>query len=168
MPTERVPLQRPRRGHLGPDVLQELQYGPSPYLGSCFNSRQELADAWQRVRERMMASSNPGRRPAAFYECEFTGSRPPYGTERSVLWRKNLLTADEKITLEAEWKAEFETAQAPDFTLSDGRDELLVGDCARAEYYRWADIPRELVKRWSSAARRRRAKAVAEGTRPVA
>jgi hypothetical protein len=136
-------------------VLQELQYGPSPYLGSCFNSRQELADAWQRVRERMMASSNPGRRPAAFYEFEFTGSRPPYDTERSTLWSKGLLRADEKEALERQWKADFVEAQAPDFTLSTG-DEVLKGDFARAAHYRWADIPNTLVRRWSAAARRRR------------
>jgi hypothetical protein len=55
---------------------------------------------------------------------------------------------------------EFETAQAPDFTLNDGSGEILAGDCARAAHYAHHDIPRELVKRWSAAARRRRAKAI--------
>jgi hypothetical protein len=70
-----------------------------------------------------------------------------------------MLTADEEITLEHEWKAEFETAQAPDFTLNDGSGEILTSDCARQAHYAWADIPRELVKRWAAAARRRRARA---------
>jgi len=133
----------------------ELQYGPNPSAGSLFSSREHLERAWQRARERLLTISNPGRRPLAFYEFEFDGHRPPYDTERSVLWRKGLLSADEKVALEAEWKAEFERAQAPDFTLNDGSDEMLVGDCARAAYYRWEDIPRELVKRWTAARRRR-------------
>src|SRR5262249_47767818 len=101
-----------------------------------------------------------GRRwvPQGFYEFEFDGPRPPYDLERSTLWRKELLTAEEKVTLENEWKVEFQRAQASDFTLHDG-NEVLTGDCARTEHYRHHDIPRELVRRWSAAARRRRSKA---------
>jgi hypothetical protein len=75
--------------------------------------------------------------------------------ERSTLWHSGQLTEAEKATLEAEWKAEFEKAQAPDFTLSDGSGELLTGDCARAAHLAWCDCPAELVKRWSAARRRR-------------
>ena len=154
MPTERIPLQRPRRGHVGSAQWLELWLGPCG-AKSVFKDRQQLADAWQRARDRMLASLAPGRRPQAYYEFEFNGLRPPYDTERSVLWRMGLLTTDEKTALEAEWKAEFEKAQAPDFTLNDGGGELLVGDCARAAHYRWADIPDKLVKRWTAARRRR-------------
>ena len=161
MPTERVPLQRPRRGHVGPNVLQELQYGPSPYLGSVFASREELVDAWQRARERLMAISNPGRRPAAFYEIEHPGVRRSYDTERSDLWRKGLLTAEETVTLEREWKAEFKKAQAPDFSMNIGDGEVLHGELARVAHHRWADIPYELTKRWTAAVRRRRPRAEA-------
>ena len=146
--------------------MQELRLGPG--ATSVFTSREELEDAWQRVRERMLMSLAPGRRPQAYYEFEYAGSRPPYDTERSVLWRKDLLTADEKATLEREWKAEFQTAQAPDFTLSDGSGELLKGDYARAAHYAWADIPRELVKRWTSAERRRRLRRARGERQPVA
>jgi len=129
-----------------------------PGATSVFTSREELESAWQRVRERMMASLSPGRRPQGFYEFEFDGRRPPYDTERSVLWRMGLLSEAEKVTLEREWRQEFQTAQAPDFTVNDGSGEILVGDCARAAHYAWADIPRELVKRWSAVVRRRRAR----------
>jgi hypothetical protein len=152
-------------GELSSGQMMELQYGPSPSAGSLFSSREELVGAWQQARECLMASSNPGRRPQGFYEFEFDGPRPPYDTERSVLWRKDLLTADEKVTLEAEWAQEYARAQAADFTLSDGSGELLVGDCARAAHYQWADIPRELIKRWEKAERRRRARGK---RRPVA
>ena len=137
--------------------MMELQYGPS-HGGSLFNSREELVDAWQRARERLLEQSNPGRRPAGFYEFEWDGRRPAYDVERSTLWRMGLLSADEKATLEREWKADFETAQADDFTVNDGSGELLKGDCARAAHYAWADIPRELFKRWEKVERRRRAR----------
>ena len=160
MPTERVPLQRPRRGHVGSQALQELQFGPSPYLGSVFTSREELEDAWQRAREWLMAISNPGRRPAAFYEIEHPGVRRSYDTERSDLWRKGLLTAEETVTLEREWKAEFKKAQAPDFSINTGDGEILHGELARIAHNQWADIPYELARRWTAAARRRRPQAV--------
>jgi hypothetical protein len=133
-----------------------------------FTSREELKSAWERARERMMASLSPGRRAAAWWEFEFDGRRPPYFEERSFLWRRGLLTPEEQITLEREWKVEFEKAQAPDFTMNDGSGEILVGDCARAEHYRHHDIPRELVKRWTAAARRRRPRAEVSEKAPVA
>jgi hypothetical protein len=122
---------------------------------SVFTSREELYDAWQRVRERMMASLSPGRRPQAYYEFEFDGPRPRYNEERSVLWRMGLLSVGEKVALECEWKVEFAKAQAPNFTLNDGH-EVLRGELAQAAHYRWADIPRELIRRWQTAERRRR------------
>jgi hypothetical protein len=135
----------------------ELQYGPSPAQGSLFNSREELESAWAACRDELLERANPGRRPAGFYEFEWPDPhRPPYAEERSTLWRRGLLTETERITLEAEWKEAFAEAQAPDFTLNDGSGELLVGDCARQAHYVWADIPRELIKRWTTAARRRR------------
>jgi hypothetical protein len=56
---------------------------------------------------------------------------------------------------------EFKRAQAPDFSINDGSGEMLRGDCARAAHYAWADIPRELVKKWSAARRRRERRSAA-------
>ena len=140
--------------------LQELWLGAHPTTGSCFCTREELVAAWAAGRDVVMRLwARGGRRPMAWWEFEAAISYPGYGLERSVLWRANLLNADEKVTLEREWKAEFETAQAPDFTVNEGGGELLKGDCARAAHYAHHDIPRELVKRWTAAARRRRARA---------
>jgi len=72
--------------------------------------------------------------------------------------RDELLTADEKAELEREWKAAFQEAQPDDFTLNDGGGEILRGDCARAAHYAHHDIPRELLRRWEKAERRRRAR----------
>jgi hypothetical protein len=143
-------------GGLSSGQKMELIYGPNSSQGSLFNSREELVQAWAACRDELLARANAGRRPAGFYEFEFDGRRPPYDTERSTLWRMGLLSADEKAVLEAEWKAGFEEAQAPDFTLNDGGSELLRGDCARAAHYAHHDIPRELIRRWEKAARRRR------------
>jgi hypothetical protein len=149
---------RKARGELGPGEKMELIYGPSPAMGSCFASREALRAAWTAVRDELLGRANPGRRPAAFYEFEFDGLRPQYGEERSTLWRMNLLSAEEKVALETEWKAAFAEAQAPDFTLNDGSGELLTGDCARAEHYRHHDIPYKLIRRWEAVARRKRKK----------
>jgi hypothetical protein len=147
--------------------MMELQYGPGAG-GSLFGSREELIAGWQRMRERLLVISNPGRRPQGFYEFEFDGCRPPYDTERSTLWRMGLLSADEKVTLEREWRQEFEQAQAPDFSMNDGTDEILTGDCARAAHYRWADIPTALIRRWEKAERRRRSRMAPEKALDVA
>jgi hypothetical protein len=82
----------------------------------------------------------------------------------------NLLRADERVALEAEWKAEFEKAQASDFMLSVSEDEILKGDYARAAHYRWADVPDKLLRKWTTAERRRRARArgAAQETAPGA
>jgi hypothetical protein len=148
---------REARGELGPGEKMELIYGPSPAMGSHFDSREALQAAWAACRDELLGRANPGRRPQAFYEFEWPDPhRPPYVEERSTLWRRGMLTEAERVTLETEWKAAFWEAQAPDFSLNDGSGELLVGDCARAAHYRWADIPDKLVKRWEKAERRRR------------
>jgi hypothetical protein len=142
-------------GHVTPAQWQELWLGPCGAT-SVFTSRKQLEDAWQRARERMIASLSPGRRPMGWWEFDAGDLKHPgYGSERSTLWGAGLLTDVERTTLEAEWKAEFATAQAPDFTLNDGSDELLTGDRARAAHYAHHDIPRELIRRWSAARRRR-------------
>src|SRR5262245_1553563 len=138
--------------------LQELWLGTS-HDGSLFGSREELRAAWEKNRDLMMRLwGRGGRRPAAYYEFEWSGVRPAYDLERSTLWRAGLLTAEEKAALEREWRAEFEKAQAADFTLNDGRG-LLKGNRARRAHYAWADIPAELIEAWS-AERRRRGKVI--------
>ena len=159
------PNQRRKRQHqlralaggaLSGSQAFELWLGPAP-TGSLFADREQLRMAWEQHRDAIMARwGSHGRRPAGFYEFDWDGHRPPYDLERSTLWRADKLTPEERVTLEAEWRAEFEAAQAPDFTLNDGSGELLVRDCARAAHYRWADIPDKLVKRWEKAERRRR------------
>jgi hypothetical protein len=138
--------------------LQELWLGPNSSQGSLFHDRQELESAWAQGRAVVMRLwGSHGRRPAGFYEFEYAGRRPPYDLERSTLWREGLLTAEERAELEREWEVEFAAAQTPNFMLNTGH-EILKDDEARAAHYRWADIPHELVKRWTAAHRRRAGK----------
>jgi hypothetical protein len=145
-------------GELGPGAKMELIYGPSPAMGSYFDSREALQAAWAACRDELLERANPGRRPAGFYEFDWDGPRPAYAVERSTLWRMGQLTADEKILVEHEWHREFQTAQAPGFSVNAGTGEILTGDCARAAHYRHHDIPTALIKRWTAAARRHRAR----------
>jgi hypothetical protein len=150
----RVRLQAITGDGLSPGQKMELIYGPGA-SGSLFRDREHLESAWAACRDELLERANPGRRPAIWWMLEATISYPGYGSERSVLWRMDLLSADERLALETEWRAAFRESQAPDFTVNDGSGELLKGDCARQAHYAWADIPRELVKRWTAAARRR-------------
>jgi hypothetical protein len=133
----------------------ELWLGPNP-TGSFFDSPEALRAAWETHRDAIMARwGSHGRRPQGWWAFDTELEYPGYSCERSTLWRVGVLTAEERTELEHEWREEFETAQADAFTLHDGNG-ILTGDCARAEHYRWADIPAALIKRWEKAERRRR------------
>src|SRR5262245_45838585 len=148
-------------GSLSAGQLMELQYGPGS-AGSNFSSKEELADAWQRARERLLEQSRPGHRPMGWWAFETELEHPGYYLERSTLWRATgVLSESERAALEADWKAAFAEAAQDDFTLNDGSGELLMGDCARAAHYAHHDIPTTLIKRWEKAERRRRARQLA-------
>jgi len=144
-------------------TLSELQ---ELWLGACnssvFNSPEELRDAWARGRDvAMRLWARDGRRPQGWWAFEAGDLRyPGYNRERSTLWRAGKLSPGEKEGLETEWEMEFQRAQAPDFSMDGSSGDLLKGDCARAAHYAHHDIPRELVKRWSAARRRRERRSV--------
>jgi hypothetical protein len=142
---------------LGPAELQELQLGPSPNLGSYFRDRAALHAAWLQSRAELLQHCSPGRRPQAFYEFEWEGDRPPYDLERSELWKRGLLTEQERLALEREWRTEWDFCHKPDFVIARSwPDGLLKGAAARAEHLKWADVPAALRRRW-----RRRQKSAA-------
>jgi hypothetical protein len=137
---------------LSPDEVQELWLGPGPHRGSLFRDREALRAAWEENRAELMRQfGSHGRRPLAFYEFDWRhGPRPPYETERSELWRRGLLTEPECVALEREWYAEFVRCSARDFAIARPWPQgLLTGAAARRAHYRWADIPAELIKRWT-------------------
>jgi len=119
----------------------ELWLGPNRSSGSLFSSREELVQAWKQHREEIMRQwGSHGRRPAAWYEFEWEGPRPSYATERSCLWRANVLTAEERSEVEATWREAFDAARG-------------MRGKARSEHYEFHDIPDELIREWQGARR---------------
>jgi hypothetical protein len=142
---------------LGYGELQELSIGPGQ-MGSCFRDRQELEKAWVAAREELLGRSQPGRRPQAWWQFDAPDGLeyPGHDLERSTLWRLGLLSEAERATLEAEWKAEFDVAHAPDFAIAKAWPEgLVTGARARREHMDWADVPQELRERWRAERRQR-------------
>ena len=133
---------RQARGELGPGEKMELIYGPSPVMGSCFDSREALQAAWTAVRDELLGRANPGRRPAGFYEFEWNGPRPPYAVERSTLWKLGILTEAERVEVEHAWRVEFDAARG-------------MGARERREHYEHHDIPDELIDQWQDERRKR-------------
>jgi hypothetical protein len=121
-----------------------------------FETREELQAAWTRGRDRVMALfGTAGRRPMGWWEFDRPKLRYCFERERSILYRAGVLGADEKAKLEAEWRRDFERAQDPNFSHCLGQGRFLRGEEARKAHYRWADIPRELLRQWKAERRRR-------------
>ena len=129
--------------------LQELWLGACN--GSVFDSPEQLRDAWDRGRAVVMRLwAHGGRRPQGWWHLdpEAEGLRyPGYDRERSFLYAAGVLTEEERAALEREWRREFDAACGLDVA-------------ERRAHYEHHDIPRELVRRWSAAARRRQARAI--------
>jgi hypothetical protein len=135
---------------LGPVEKMELIIGPAQW-GSVFPDRDSLHRAWLSARDELLQRSQAGRRPAGFYEFEWEGDRPPYDLERSELWRRGLLTEEEKAALEAEWRTEWDFCHQPGFAIARAwPNSLLKGAAARREHLAWADVPCELVQDWTA------------------
>jgi hypothetical protein len=167
MPTERIPISRHLRHRLSHWEELSLEYGEAPYHRPGFRDDDARRAAWIRHRGWFMARCRRGQRPQAWWDYECPIPRPDvYEYQKAALWEAGLLTPEERVELEGEWRAEFEQAQAPDFWLCFG-GENLSGAAARRAWYRDRGIPRELVRRWG-AARRRRERAVHKLAEPTA
>jgi hypothetical protein len=125
--------------------MMELWLGPNPSQGSLFSSRAELEQAWAQHGAEVMARwGSHGRRPMIWWELAAGDLKHPgYALERSTLWRAGVLTAEERIELEAEWKTAFASARG-----MDARE--------RREHFAHHDIPSELVTAWTATRRRLR------------
>ena len=69
------------------------------------------------------------------------------------------LSEDELAELMPRWREDYAKAQQPSFFYCKGQGQFLKGAAARREHYRWAGIPRDLIKQWN-AERARRSKTV--------
>ena len=72
-------------------------------------------------------------------------------------YEAGLLQEDERAELVAEWREQFEKAQAAGFWFCLGSGRSLKGAPARRAHYKWADIPPKLVRQ-----RRKRGKTIHE------
>ncbi len=132
----------------------ELWLGPS-HRGSLFSSREDLHAAWLMNRDRVMAAhAKWGRRPMAWWEFEAPFPRPS-DRERSALFEAGLLGVEEREQLVAWWRRQFERAYEPLFFHCEGPGRYFSGAVGRRKHYRWADIPRSLLKEWAAQRRRR-------------
>ena len=178
MPTNRTPLHRNRHG-LSFEEKMSLEFGDHPCRPPAFRSNDERREAWLRHRERLLASCLYGRRPAGWWDYEAPIPRPrDQDYEQAALYEAGLLTEIERADLLARWREEFERAQEAGFVHCIGHADpgdtfasWLQGNAAKRAHYRWAGIPRELIRAWTLE-RRRRGRAVrklkAEKTTPPA
>jgi hypothetical protein len=130
---------------------------PGPGREPIFATAEEAHQAWQRGRDNFSLPSAPGRRAQAWWAFEApAGLTFNYDTERSTLFAHGLVSDEEKEQLLAEWKAEFDKAQARGFALTLGPGAVLYGAAAGRAHYAWADIPGELIEEWTAEHRRRK------------
>lgn len=143
---------QPAPDKLGSDQRTFLLYGPDDRCGDAFNTEAEVEAAWQRYREALLACCPPGRRPWGWRIFDELGARVPwkgYDRERSGLWRAGVLSLEETATVERQWRLDFVRAQNLD-------------EARKRAHFAWADIPRELVRRWKQS-KKEPSNAIAEG-----
>jgi hypothetical protein len=122
-----------------------LLYGPRDRSDDAFADKTEVLAAWAQHHEAILARyQGSGRRPWGFRAID----RPDiawrgYSKERSTLFEAGLLTEQERSELVNFWRAEFQKAQQR------------LDDEGRRKHYRWADIPRSLLREWKRERRRR-------------
>jgi hypothetical protein len=157
MPTNRTPLNR--RRHLSHEEKMSLELGDAKGE-TVFDNDQERREAWERNRDHLMARCSDGSRPDAWwhYDAPALGVRRPPRPEyeKAALWEAGQLTPEEATTLEREWRAHFDHANSPNFFgFCTGYDRerhcaiWVKGEAARKAHYKWAGIPRTLIKRWT-------------------
>jgi hypothetical protein len=162
MPTNRTPLYRHPRHRLSFVQEQSLEYGE--FRGPpAFPSKAARREAWMRHRAYLLRRCRHGWRPAAWWDFEAPFKRPrDHEYEKAVLWEAGLLSDEERAELEQAWREYFEQAQQPGFqycighaTPGDTFATWIKGRAARHAQYRWAGIPRELLRRWTEERQRR-------------
>lgn len=133
-----------------------------------FASEDERREAWFAHRDELMRDCGAGQRPAGWWDFESPIPRPrDRDYAAAALYEAGLLTDDEASSLTARWLRDFARAQAPGFAYcagfakpSDTTATWLKGAAARRAHYRWAGIPRALIREWT-AQRRHRGRTIA-------
>ena len=152
MPTNRRYLRRSHRVKLTHTQAMELWLGAS-HNGSAFADDEHKRAAWFRNREKLMGWwGKNGRRPMGWwcYEGREMGLRfPGQAHERSALYEfTDVLSADERAQLEAEWRKEFDRSFEEHFFYCAGPDKIFTGDAARRQHWLFVDLPPPLLDKW--------------------
>jgi hypothetical protein len=67
-----------------------------------------------------------------------------------VLYEIGELSEEEIEALTPEWRRHYERSHEPHFAYCAGLGKWLEGAPARRALYRWAGIPRDLIKQWDA------------------
>jgi hypothetical protein len=137
-------------------------------LGGCFDdefaSDEERRAAWERHRNELLAESRAGIRPQAWWDYESPIPRPADGDlETPALYKAGLLSDAEIAELMPWWREQYDEAQEPGFEYCIGTAKpgdtfasWIKGAAAKRAQYRWAGIPRAIIKRFDTKRRKRR------------
>jgi len=165
MPTNRKYIRRPQRLPLSATQEMELWLGPGRD-GTAFASDEHRREAWFRYRDRLMQRwAKGGRRSLGWwwYEASERGLPPrhPALHERSILYEfSDVLSAEERAELEAEWRKEFDRTWDTNFSFyADGK--YYTGDVARELAWIAIDLPMVLHDKFM-AERKRRGRTIRE------
>ena len=111
MPTNRTPLQRPRRLSLSREQAESLQYGDLPGRPA-FADDEERRAAWFAHRDRLLMHCSHGQRPAGWWDYECPVPRPrDRDHAEAALFEAGLLAEREVEELVAQWRRDFERTQ---------------------------------------------------------
>lgn len=158
--TKRTPIHRINRG-LSWSARMEFELG---FKGENFSTWDEYRAGWERFRHILMAQLEWGFRPAAWWDFDAPIRRPrDHDYDEAALWEAGLLTPEERTQLEARWRQHFNDANEPDWVgycighakPGDTFATWLHGDEGRRAHYKWAGLPRPLIKKWTAEHKRR-------------
>jgi len=127
-----------------------------------FPSDEARRAAWLRHRDSLLRYCAAGQRPRAWWDYESPAQPRDFNYAAATLYENDLLGEEELRQLMARWREEFEKAQVPGFRYCagfvnrcDATATWLKGAAARRARFKWAGIPRELLKEWTAERRRR-------------
>jgi hypothetical protein len=134
-------------------MTRARRYKPGDYP-TPWEDRPISLERWQRHHETMMRNQYPGSRPEEWWAYERQMAEPEH--QAAALYAMGELAGAELDQVMRDWRRHYEHARGSGFSYNTG-GRWLGGTTARRAHYRWAGIPRELVKQWDSE-RRRQAK----------
>ena len=102
-----------------------------------------------------------GSRPDEWWAYERQMPRSRHNDEAAKLLEMGELRSEEKAEVMRYWREQYERALEPRFGYCIGHSNpgdafalWLEGPAARRAHYRWAGIPRELVRKWDAERKR--------------